>query len=65
MSNGEELTTAQPTFKIDILSGSVECKGFHVLENGRLVYYGYCINRDREGKEIYRTIPSPCGALRF
>ena len=46
-------------FVIDLsrLGNAVELKQFHKFEGGKMVSYGYSIERDRHGREVSRTEP--------
>ena len=44
--------------RIKPIFGTVELKQFTLLENGKVVTYGYSITYDRSGKEQSRTEPS-------
>ena len=48
-----------------IVFGYSEIKQFCRFEDGRLVFYGYSIDYDRDGKERSRTEPSRTGSLYF
>lgn len=52
-----------PKYKIDILYGQTELKELKKFEGGKMVTYSYSIHRDREGKEISRTEPTPISSL--
>lgn len=44
---------------VNISFNTLEPRKFSRLEGGRLVTYGYSIERDREGIEVRRTEPLP------
>ena len=46
-----------------MIFGYGEIKQFFRVEDGRLVFYGYSINYDRDGKEVSRTEPSRVSSL--
>ena len=52
-------------FKTTIVYGHCEIKQFCRFEDDRLVFYGYSINYDRDGREVSRTKPSSTGCLYF
>lgn len=42
---------------------SLELKQFNRFENGRMVTYGYSIERDKNGFEVSRTTPEPISSI--
>ena len=48
-----------------MIFGYSEMKQFYRIEGERLVFYGYSINYDRDGKERSRTKPSRTSSMWF
>lgn len=45
----------EPMIKIECFLGSVEIVPTTRFEDGAMIFGGFCIHRDMNGREVYRT----------